>query len=83
MDKKAYIISGNHDGILAAASNIKAAYRIAYAYVSSDDDANESELQTYQNVCKQIRENGWAEVGSVHDMYGCGAEILVRTLYSK
>jgi hypothetical protein len=55
--KTIYIVTGSEDGVIGAASNMKAAYRIAKDYIisSCDADRNVSLIQSYSKTCKKLR----------------------------
>lgn len=60
--KRVFLVTGSEDGPLAAASNLKAAYRIAVEYMEGEQD--EKDILSYSKVCTLIRRgNGGVILG--------------------
>ena len=75
-EKTIYLASGSEDGILGAASNIKAAYRLAAEYAEGNND----NFLSYPQIVKELK-----KYNEVHlcDCYAFGNATIKRiTLYT-
>lgn len=66
--KKCYIVRGSEDGVIGAATNIKAAYALAYHYAKNNQSLKA--IPSYQKVCQELKLYAYTEVGE-QETFGC------------